>query len=345
MKDNSTSPFAYENAFSLILSLQEQIQHIKPSGENAVEDLSNKFSRLSKLTIGELEFARRMGYEQIPCTRISPYPILWNDYDQPIPMDFIILLNNKRYCVDVKYYDWKKLSKEFIISKTVINTIGKFRDFHHYDGGLIGLKRFEKWYLFDIVDLKKSASNKGKVFSISFTELEKINLLNEKHICFNTGTGANHQTDIYDPHPKSTFGGIYVKTIESKDEHIKFQFSTDSIAEQEDLLTYRGTQAIVLNSLYNKINNNLNLICKEFGNFAEVNNFTDSLPTAFTLSDRIQNVNSEKKLKEDYLNNFTKMKLVFHDKGNSLRFYYQRLYYILTYEMRQEMKEKQSEIF
>ena len=337
----SDSLFNYESAFSLILSLQEQIRNVPNNNVDAVEDLTDKFTRLSKLTIGELEFARRMGFESIPCIRISPYPILWTQYDQPVAMDFIINLENMRYCVDVKYYDWKKLGKEFIIKTTKLSSIGKYRDYHFFDGALIALKRFEKWYLFDINDLKKKASSESGLLKINFSELSEINKLTENHISINTGA-IKRNTDKFDPPSFATVGGVYVKEIDidERDCTIRFPFSTTSKAEKDDFCLYEGIQAKVLVSLYTKTLKNLNLIYKEFNYFTNVDKFTDSLPTEFTLSDSVNEIKSSTELKHKCLNTFTNMKVLFSEKGDELRFYYHRLYAILTADERKKDKKK-----
>lgn len=340
-QSGENNPFEYESAFSLILSLQEQVKHSKTNAEDdTVEALSEKFSRLSKLTVGELEFARRMGFDQIPCIRLSPYPILWNDYDQPVPMDFIIKLDSKSYCVDVKYYDWKKLQSEFILSKTKLSSIGRFRDYHSFDGALIALKRFEKWYLFDISDLKRMSVQSNNVLKISFTDLEKINKLKEKHIVFNTGAFKKPSDKYNIPSDIATGGGIYVNAIKIDKTKITFPFSTTSKATDDDLCEFDGLNAKVLIKLHDRLGINMNAVYKEFNHFSECDMFTDSLPTAFSLTDAIQEVRSEAELRQKCLNSLTKMKLLFHEDGDKLKFYYHRLYAILTFAERKSDRKK-----
>jgi hypothetical protein len=338
-KDN---PFEYENIFSLILSLQEQIKSTKKDSFNTSEAIADKFERLSKLTVGELEFARRMGFEEIPCVRLSPYPLLWEKYKQKVPADFLILMNNKRYCVDVKYYDWKKLKEEFIFEKTKLNSIGQFRDFHKFDGALIAFKRFEKWYLFDIKDFNENAIGTGNILKISFSELEKINILDEKHIIFNTGA-VKKSFSVFDiPTDISTSGGVYFNKISINEERneIKFPFSTISSVKDEDNMIYENKDAKVLITLYERLLKNMNLIYKEFGFFKDVNRFIDSLPTPFTISDNIPEINSKKELNEMCLNKFTKLKILFCEEGDKLKYYYARLFNIVTLAQRKSDEEK-----
>jgi len=337
----SDDPFEYETAFSLILSLQEQTKCAKDKGHETAEEISEKFSRLSKLTIGELEFARRMGFEDIPCIRISPYPILWREFEQPVPADFLITLNSKRYCVDVKYYDWKVLGKKIVIPKRKIDLVEKFSKYHKFDGGLVAFKRFEKWYLFNIDNFVKKAKRKGNIYEMLFSDLDKLSLLEEKHLIFNVGSLRK-----YSKYPLSedmaTGKGIYFKGIEIDKTRkiIKFSFSANPNETKDKVLSYEGIQGEVLIKLYEKIQKNMSLLYNEFDSLDSIECFTDSLPTLFTVCDDIIKINSVDKLYSCCLNQVTLSKVIFIDKGPKLEYFFARIYSIIEREMKNKEQSK-----
>ena len=109
-------PSDYEDVFNLILSLVEQVRSdIKDNTPIVAEELEDYFHRLSKGTIGEYEFMRRVAFENYPILKIAAFPILWKRFGQPIAPDFLVLIKRKLSCVEVKNYHWKVLIMLFIL--------------------------------------------------------------------------------------------------------------------------------------------------------------------------------------------------------------------------------------
>src|SRR4030043_1503338 len=134
--------FKYDEVFSLILSLVEQVSKDKGEGYLTSDTLDDYFKRLTKRTLGEYEFARRMAFEHVNLVRLAPYPILREKFKQPITMDFLMYFNGKKAWVDVKCYDMTLLKNKIIIHKHLVDDLITFKTQFGLDAAYLGIKRY-----------------------------------------------------------------------------------------------------------------------------------------------------------------------------------------------------------
>jgi hypothetical protein len=183
----SESPFVYEEVFSLILSLVQQLQEDSRSGVPPREKVADYFQRLTKWALGEYEFARRLAFEGIDCTRLAPYKGLMSYYRQKPPEDFIFYYGGTRACVDVKYYDSSRMLSRIEIPERYVRDVVDFKNRFHLDKAFLAMKRFERWYVLSAERIAGLARERDHFMIDIEWARQNHEVLRENHCIFNLG--------------------------------------------------------------------------------------------------------------------------------------------------------------
>ena len=329
MRNRDSYPDDYEEVFNLILSLVEQVRSdFNESKQISAEEMNDYFSRLSRGSLGEYEFTRRMAYDSIPVARIAALPILWQKYAQPVTPDFIVRIDGKSICVEVKDCHWRKYINTLEIKKSSLDNCRKFRDFMGLDRACVGIKRFEKWYLIDIEDYLKHATIVNNYscmnYKVPIKDILNKNLLNEELVVFDTGNRYKaSQFDAYPPKNSKPEGVIYKWIrIEPNSSHIKLYYGYDKTKNR----VFEATQKEIIQIIYKTIEKNLRDLLSKGYEFNDVKYVEDMLPTKFSITDKLR----DKYKKNEVDSHFNTLKDVICCGNNEeVRYYFSRIYSVL----------------
>jgi hypothetical protein len=303
------SPFAYEEVFSLILSLVQQLQEDSQSGAPRREKVQDYFERLTKWALGEYEFARRLAFEGIPVIRLAPYTALMSYFHQKPPEDFIFLHNGERACVDVKYYDSLKMLRRIEIPERYVGEIIDFKERFRLDRAFLSLKRFERWYMLDANAIRELTSNSGRYLIDILWARQHHEVLREDYCVFNMGErirpgipgapsdriywkDADGNSLVIEAPVGATRHGILYDTIQFDDRlhKIKFEFSRDRAAEPTAPREYSSPQYWILRNLKTRLEENFRVVLprpETAGRLSYVSGFEDLCPTVFSICDGV----------------------------------------------------------
>ena len=179
------SPFVYEEVFSLILSLVQQLQEDSQSGAPRPDKVEDYFQRLTKWALGEYEFARRLAFEGIDTIRLAPYTVLMSYFHQKAPEDFIFFHQGKSACVDVKYYDPLKMLRRIEIPERYVSQVIDFKNRFGLDEAFLAFKRFERWYLLEAKEVLGLDKYSGRFLINVEWARQKHQILQEDYCIFN----------------------------------------------------------------------------------------------------------------------------------------------------------------
>lgn len=304
------SPFAYEEVFSLILSLTQQVLEDREIGAKRQETIENYFIRLTKWALGEYEFSRRMGFEGIKVVRIAPYEALWKYYGQRKPEDFIFQHNEQRCCVDVKYYDSFQMLERIEIQKHFVNSVREFQQDFHLDRAFLAIKRFERWYLLDADKIAKlPVQHDRHLIEIEWAR-NNHEILDERHVCFNLGkflTGGKTTMVWYDrkgtsfsmtPADDDTINGVFYETLklDEMNKKARFDFTVDMTSTKTQPIEKTGVEYSILLNLFRRTEENLrSVLLREAlkNRLSNVTGFEDLCPTVFTICDELPELRSD----------------------------------------------------
>ncbi|WP_316897197.1 hypothetical protein [Pseudodesulfovibrio indicus] len=305
-----TYPSDYEDVFQLLLNLvQETKREGDPSKRITAADLEGYFHRLSMGSLGEYEFMRRMAFYGHPVMRIAAMPILWTDYSQPVSPDFITIFNNEKVCVEVKNYKWDNHLDGFVVPKRSVDNCIKFKEFFQYDRACLAVKRFERWYMFDLEKIKKR--NHFSNYLIDYAEMSKADLLDEPGVIFQLWSTENNQKAAarYAPIPDGfTNTGILYPEIKLDDSHdyTRLRFcNSDGKSyprdEECEVRQYKSTQRDIIAIVYETIESNLREVysCGYDWQAAIRMNIEDIIPSVFSIHDRMRGETSADELEGD----------------------------------------------
>ena len=338
MHNQDSYPDDYEEVFNLILSLVEQVRSdVNKNKQISAEELEEYFTRLSKGTIGEYEFTRRMAYESFPVIRIAALPILWQKYKQPVTPDFIVRLDGKSICVEVKNYDWRTYIHKLKIKKSSLENCRKFRDFMKLDAACVGIKRFEKWYLIDIEEYMKHAKLVNNHYEVTIKDVLDKNLLNEELVVFNTGNQADYSKHEIYPPPDSSIGGIIYKDIKidkSSNEIILYGGNDKTRSE----LSYVDIQKDIIHIIYETIEKNIRGVFSLGYDFWDIKYIEDMLPTKFSITDKLRDRYYKGQV-EPHFNTLTQS-AIYCGNNEEVRYYLRRIADVLHYKYEKILKTK-----
>lgn len=292
------NPFQYEEIFSLMLNMYHQFVFDKDNPEQEVQNVERYFYRLTRLALGEFEFARRLAYEGLYVNRLTHYDIISKIYKQTAPEDFIISHNGKTAFIDVKFYDKNNLKENAILNKQDIERAIYNAKKFNINLAFIAIKRFNRWYLVEANLIK----DKIKLYKddLYFVEIDFLrrnhreDFLKEEPICFNLGSqdwifkGA--KTTINPPKDNSLIKGVDIYSFgkasnDRKD--IEFKMWNESGIKVE--IFEEGYRAKILWTIYHTLENEIKnlLIRQEIKQIDELTCYTDILPTEFSVTDSL----------------------------------------------------------
>lgn len=298
MTNSKDNVFQYEEIFSLMLNMYHQFVFDKNDPQNEVKSVEKYFYRLTRLALGEFEFARRLAYEGIKVNRLTHYEQLSKIYKQHAPEDFLINQNGITSFVDVKFFDSKRLIKFIPLNSNDIKRALKNKDKFKIDKGLFGIKRFNKWYLIDSEKLNTFFKDLNK--EVQYLPVEKLiefdekEILQEKPITLNIGAKSGDfngkQGKIIAPNDSRLNTGIDIYSIGTPPKNRKemeFKVWNEKDVKKEVLAI--DYQSRILWTTYNTLNFEIrNLLFKgDIKQIDEIPYFTDILPTEFTVTDSL----------------------------------------------------------
>ena len=295
------APFEYEEVVKLILSLVKQVKgDFKPTLHVSSAELMDYFYRLTRGSFGEDEFSRRMAFDKIPVIRLAALPALWRlrgGNQQFISPDFIIRIDNQLASVEVKNYKWESLIEDLNISRDTYQRCQKFKYLWKLDKSCIALKRFQKWYLLDLEQVKTEVLRKK--IKISFKDANKNNLIVEDLVVFICG--GEYTTNYTKTHYKTPLKeikktGIWYKDLysinrlEIKDEPkknpIHLSYGTGKTNSKMHQFNYPENLIILL--IHEIIEEGFREIFSKGFEFDSLNYTEDLLPTKFSIADRLR---------------------------------------------------------
>lgn len=296
-QQHKNNPFQYEEVFSLMLNMYHQFVFDKENPEQEVQNVENYFYRLTRLALGEFEFARRLAFEGLKVNRLTHYDIISKIYKQKAPEDFIISKNKKNAFVDVKFYDKNNLKNEILLNKKDIDrAISNINNFK-IDFAFIAIKRYNRWYLIDAEIIKDNHNHYNGLYKVKVDFLRKNHrndFLEEKPVCFNLGSQdwifKGTKTNINPPKDNSLIKSVDLYSfnkIPTDRNEIEFKMWNESgnkIGIFED-----GYRSKILWTIYSTLQNEVKnlLIRQEIKQIDELSCFTDILPTEFSITDSL----------------------------------------------------------
>ena len=359
------SPFAYEEVFSLILSLTQQVLEDKEKGTRKQETMENYFIRLTKWALGEYEFARRMGFDGIPVVRIAPYRVLWTYYGQRAPEDFIFQYKEERCCVDVKFYDSFRMLHRIEIPEYYVKGVQSFQHDFHLDRAFLAIKRFERWYLLDADKVSTLPKNQNRhIVEIDWAR-SNHEILDEQHVFFNIGrlvrpigVGASSEeirwhdamgrSLVIKPPSGATKNGVDLRKIDFNhaDKIAKFEFSLDMETQATQPTEVAATEYSIFRNLLSRIQENFRTIMlrDELKNkLSNVIRFEDLCPTVFTICDELPELQAKeasvppKELAfQKGLRNLENANYVLIGQPDKVAFYVAKYFMIVLHDLREE---------
>ncbi|NHI92800.1 MAG: hypothetical protein EAX96_09895 [Candidatus Lokiarchaeota archaeon] len=330
MMKRFNSPFEYEEVFNLILSLVKQVKgDIESNKQVSSLELENYFYRLTKGSLGENEFIRRMAFDEIPVYRLAALPILWKQTsinEQLIAPDFIIKLKEKIACVEVKNYDWQAMTKKLKIDKKSFERCRKFKESLKFNMACIAIKRLQKWYLLDIDMIQ--IEDTGPYYQILIEDANKCNLLNEDLVVFDTGnyysTKYMKEHKILPPKESKKEGIIYTSLYKNKKivinkelrKPIKIRYGTNFQSKIQD---YNYPENSVILIIHEIIEENFRKIFSNGFQYDKIHLIEDCLPTKFTVTDRLRG----KSLHKDVEGIFNRLEndILYIGRNDNTRYY------------------------
>jgi len=342
-------PFIYEEVFSLILSMTQQFLEDRDSGLLDTETTENYFSRLTKLALGEYEFARRMAFEGIPVVRLAPYKTIIDIYRQRPPEDFIFEYEGKTCCVDVKYYNSLIMQNKIILKKRYVDNVKKFCDTFALDEAYIAIKRFERWYMLKAVDIEDLPKVNG-CYEIDINWARNNHeVLDEQHCIFNLGSGRpipifeeDKKVEIINPPESVDRLGVYYGSIEINEDDGKFAFTY-----KENKVEETGIRAGFLTNLYHRIDKNFRTILSEgIYQLDDINGFEDLCPTVFSLIDNIRpfikdikdNITDKDAAFSRCITPLSDAKYLIIGDYSDVRYFFYRLWLMKVKKLKEELK-------
>jgi len=258
-------PSDYQEIFDLIISLKKNTNQ---------KELENYFYRLTKGSLGEFEFLKRIAFENIPIIKINTQSVLWKNYNFETTPDFIINYKNKLCAVEVKNYNKFHLNKFFKIEIKSLDSLLKFKKQFNLNKSLLGIKRFEKWYLLDAIEFKKKAIKNKENYIVPIEKIANDNLLKEEQYIFNLGSENN----------TGVFFKKLIKDIESNSKRLVV-FVGNKISTKE--INYLGNKKKIIKIMTSIINKNIKEIIYNAYNINDIKFYEDILPTKFSISNKI----------------------------------------------------------
>lgn len=297
MKKDQDKVFQYEEIFSLMLNMYHQFVYDKKDPQTEIRSVEKYFYRLTRLALGEFEFARRLAYEGISVNRLTHYDQLSKIYKQHAPEDFIINNGNLTAFIDVKYYDNNRLLKFIPLNTQDIKRACFNKSMFKVDKSFFAIKRFNKWYLLDAE--KANIFFKDKTKDVQFLPIERLlefcdhDVIKEKSVCLNIGgrgyfKGA--KLNLHSPSDTRLKIGIDLYSIgKAPEDRKEIEFQVWNEKEEKKTVLATDNQARILWTTFHTIEYELKnlLIRNEIKQIDEIENFTDILPTEFTITDSL----------------------------------------------------------
>lgn len=292
------SPFQYEEVFSLMLNMYHQFVFDRENPEQEVQNVERYFYRLTRLALGEFEFARRLAFEGLKVNRLTHYDIISKIYKQHAPEDFIISKNGLNAFVDVKFYDKNNLKDKAVLNKKDIErAILNAKNFK-IDLAFLAIKRFNRWYLVEAQKIKDNfKSGKDNLYFVDIQFLrdnQRNDFLEEKPVCLNLGSqdwifkGA--KTTIQPPKDNSLLKSVdlysFPKAPIDRNE-IEFKMWNES-GKKVDIFE-DGYRSKILWTVFHTLQHEIKnlLIRQEIKQIDELSCYTDILPTEFSITDSL----------------------------------------------------------
>ncbi|WP_243545309.1 hypothetical protein [Pseudodesulfovibrio tunisiensis] len=332
---NSRYPSEYEDIFQLILNLVEEVKRGNDAGKRiSVADLENYFHRMTAGSLGEYEFMRRMAFYGHPVIRIAALPILWNDYSQPVSPDFIVNFGDSKICVEVKNYKWDNHLKGFVVPKRSIDNCIRFKSFFKYDRACLAVKRFERWYMFDLERIEKKEYSSS--YLIEYDEMSRADMLGEPGVIFQLWTPPRQQKAALryaDCPPGFKNEGVIYSDIQPDEAQdyirLRFCFGNGHEYPTEDnceIRQYRSTQMDIVNIVYQTIKTNLKEVysCGYDWQSAVKMNIDDVIPSTFSIHDRLRGEVTADELQGD-INTLASSGIIFNASRKRCLFYLYRI--------------------
>lgn len=304
-------PSDYEDVFQLILNLVEEIKREgDPKRRITASDLHGYFDRLAKGSLGEYEFMRRMAFYGHPIMRIAALPALWSDYGQPVSPDFITEFQDEKVCVEVKNYKWDIHQDGFVIPQRSVNNCIKFKNYFKYDRACLAVKRFERWYMFDLETVNKKNAPFDK-YLIEYAEMSKADMLDEAGVIFQLWSTENNQKSAahYATMPKGFKNEGIIHSDINLDESPNYvrlchcNGNGKSLPRTEDCKVhqYRNIQRDIISIVYKTIDDNLREVYSGGYDWqaAMKLNIEDIIPSVFSIHDRLRGQVSVEVLQAD----------------------------------------------
>ena len=365
------TPFAYEEVFSLILSLVQQLQEDSQSGAPRPEKVEDYFQRLTKWALGEYEFARRLAFQGISTIRLAPYAVLMSYFHQKPPGDFIFFHEGRSACVDVKYYDPLKMLRRMEIPERYVSRIIDFKDRFSMGEAFVAIKRFERWYLLEANRVSRLEKKSGHFLIDIQWARENHQVLNEEYCIFNIGErirpGApgipSDRIYWYDvggkkfaiePPKGATRHGLLYDTIQFNDNQrkVSFDFSRDQTTDPTGRREYSGPQYWIFKNLKTRLEDNFRMVMprpETAGWLSYVSGFEDLCPTVFSLCDAVAefapkgpNERSFDLAHDRALNGLRDAGYVFFGGPEAVQYYVAKLYTILLRDLQEAVPPQTS---
>ncbi len=297
MPKEKENPFQYEEVFSLMLNMYHQFVFDRENPEQEVQNVEKYFYRLTRLALGEFEFARRLAFEGLKVNRLTHYDIISSIYRQHAPEDFLISKNGKNAFVDVKFYDKNRLKDKVVLNKKDIERAIINATNFKVDLAFLAIKRYNRWYLIEAREIKSKIKLWNDLYFVDIDFLRKNHrndFLQEKSVCLNLGSQDwifnGSKLKIEPPKDNSLLKSVDLYSFNKapKDrEEIEFKMwneSGDKINIFED-----GYRSKILWTIYNTLEFEIKnlLIRQEIKQIDEIPCFTDILPTEFSITDSL----------------------------------------------------------
>lgn len=209
----------------------------------------------------------------------------------------------------MKNYKWDTNLDGCVVPQRSVNNCIRFKEFFKYDRACLAVKRFERWYMFDLEKVRKKTSHKN--YLIEYAEMSKADVLDEDGVIFQLWSTKKNQKAAarYAPMPDDFKNeGVIHSDIRLKEsqEYIRLKYCNSdgkTLPSAKDCKThqYRGTQKKIIKIVFKTIDANLKEVYSQGYDWqAAVNmNIEDIIPSVFSIHDRMRGQVSAEELQRD----------------------------------------------
>jgi hypothetical protein len=297
-KEEKSSPFQYEEVFLLMLNMYHQFVFDRENPEQEVQNVEKYFYRLTRLALGEFEFARRLAFEGLKVNRLAHYDIISKIYKQYAPEDFIISKNGVNAFVDVKFYDKNSLKENVILNTRDIELALINAKNFKIDLAFLAIKRYNRWYLVEAQKIKDyHKPNKNSLYFVDIDFLRanhRDDFLKEEPVCLNLGSQnwifKGSKITIQPPKDNSLLKSVDLYSFpKDQVDRNKIEFKIWNESGQKVDIFEDGYRAKILWTIFYTLQDEIKnlLIHQEIKQIDELSCYTDILPTEFSITDSL----------------------------------------------------------